>query len=165
MTQRWARTALATSLLTGGAMATAPALAAPAAARAELPSEACKKTEDGFGEFLNAIVSDPALRAAYSASPITERDLRDPARPVARPGEPFRVTIVDNMWFYDEPGRSTAKLARIKLTFKIDGNRMRLGFVKAKFSPEDDLIRTFGAPEAYVFEHIQGCWRLVEHLR
>ncbi|MER2196860.1 hypothetical protein [Methylobacterium brachiatum] len=174
MRQRRLTTALLVLLLPGGKPAAAapaptamaaPGLVRPAATRADLPSGACDKTEDGFTAFLNAIVTDPALRAAYSAPQIAERDLNDPARPVARPIEPFRLTLIDYMWSYDEPGRDPGKLARVELSFTLDGDRMRLGLVRAKFSPEGNLVRTFGAPEAYVFEHRQGCWRLVEHLR
>lgn len=139
--------------------------AAAAADRPALPQGACEKTEDGFTTFLEAIIADPALRAAYSAPHVEERELRDPSKPVNRPNEPFRLTLIDYSWSYDEPDQDPSKLARIKMDFKRDGDRMRVDFVKAEFSADDDVVKTFGAPEAYVFEYTQQCWRLVQHLR
>ncbi|ACB28290.1 hypothetical protein [Methylobacterium radiotolerans] len=173
MKRRWLTATLLILILPGAyvpaaAMQTAkavPAAVIPATAHPELPQGACDKTQDGFSAFLDAIVTDPALRAAYSAPQVAERDLRDPSKPVVRPSEPFRLTIIDNQWSYDEPGRDPGKLARVDLSFKLAGNQMRLGFVRAKFSPGDDLIKTYGPPEAYVFEHMNKCWRLVQHLR
>lgn len=173
MMQRRVTTALVALLLPSGTVAAAPAPAAPedphpvtpATTRAALPPEACAKTEDGFVLFLNDVVTDPTMRAAYSAPRIAERDVRNPSKPVARPSEPFRLTTNGSFWLYNESGRAAAKPARLTLTFTLTGNRMRLGLVKTKFSPEDEIIGTFGAPEAYVFEHRQGCWQLVEHLK
>ena len=139
--------------------------AATVADRPALPQGACEKTEDGFTAFLEAIIADPALRAAYSAPRVEERDLRDPSKLVNRPGEPFRLTLIDYSWSYNEPNQDPGKLARIKMDFKQDGDRMRVDFVKAEFSADDDVIKTFGAPEAYVFEYTQQCWRLAQHLR
>jgi len=146
----------------------APAAATPAAAaapRPALPPEACAKTQDGFAAFLEAIVADPALRAAYSAPQVAERDLRDPSKPVDRPAEPFRLVLIDSRWSYDEPGKDPADLARVDLKLKPDGERMRADFVKAEFSADDEVTRTLGAPEAYVFKYTQQCWQLAQHLR
>jgi hypothetical protein len=138
---------------------------APAAPRPALPPEACTRTEDGFAAFLEAIVADPALRAAYSAPQVAERDLRDPSKPVDRPTEPFRLVLIDSRWSYDEPDKDAGELARVKLEFKPDGERMRVDFVKAEFSADEEVTRTLGAPEAYVFEYTQQCWQLTQHLR
>lgn len=160
-----------TAAATPAAAATAAAVPAPAAPpsptapRPALPQGACDKTQDGFAAFLEAIVSDPALRAAYSAPTIAEGDLRDPSKPVARPGEPFRLALIDYSWSYDEPGQDPGKLARVKMDIKPDGDRMRVDFVKAEFSADDDVVKTIGAPEAYVFDYTQQCWRLAQHLR
>jgi hypothetical protein len=150
------------------APAAAPAAAAkpaPGDARPALPSGACDRTEDGFAAFLEAIVSDPALRAAYSAPTVAEGDLRDPSRPVDRPREPFRLALIDYGWSYDEPGKDPGQLARVKLDITPDGGRMRVDFVKAEFSADDEVVKTLGAPEAYVFDYTQQCWRLAQHLR
>lgn len=150
---------------TAAAPPAAAAVPAPEAARPALPPGACDRTEDGFASFLEAIVSDPALRAAYSAPSVAEGDLRDPSKPVDRPGEPFRLALIDSTWSYDEPGKDPGQLARVKLDIKPDGERMRVDFVKAEFSADDEVVKTLGAPEAYVFDYTQQCWRLAQHLR
>ncbi|WP_369941669.1 hypothetical protein [Xanthomonas medicagonis] len=158
----------AAAAATTPAPATAPAAApkpAPSDARPALPSGACDRTQDGFAAFLEAIVSDPAVRAAYSAPTVAEGDLRDPSKHVARPGEPFRLALIDYSWSYDEPGKDPGQLARVKLDITPDGERMRVDFVKAEFSADDEVVKTLGAPEAYVFDYTQQCWRLAQHLR
>ncbi|KQR09094.1 MULTISPECIES: hypothetical protein [Xanthomonas] len=139
--------------------------ATPAAQRPALPQGACEKTEDGFSAFLEAIVADPAVRAAYSAPHVEESDLRDPSKPVDRPGEPFRLVLIDSRWSYDEPDKQPEQLARVKLELKPDGERMRAEFIRAEFSPDEEVIKTVGTPEAYVFDYTQQCWQLTQHLR
>ncbi|WP_295957293.1 hypothetical protein [uncultured Xanthomonas sp.] len=185
MPQRLLATALLALLLQGctppqsnASVTAAPAPAATAAAttpttppaaqgaeRPALPPGACDKTLDGFGTFLEAIVNDAELRHAYSAPKVTEGDLRDPSKVVDRPSEPFRLTMIDYSWSYDEPGQDLSKLPRVKLDIKQEGDRMRVDFVKAEFSADDEHIKRIGAPEAYVFDYTQHCWRLVQHLR
>lgn len=141
------------------------ATAVPPGNRPPLPVEACARTADGFAAFFETIVSDAAVRAAYSAPTVEERDLRDPSKRVDRPAEPFRLTLIDYRWTYDEPGKEPGDMAQVKLDLRRDGERMRADFIKAEFSADDEVIRTFGAPEAYVFEYTQRCWQLTQHLR
>ncbi|KQQ55597.1 hypothetical protein IFR09_00940 [Pseudomonas syringae] len=121
--------------------------------RPAMPAQACEKTADGFGTFFETFVTDPALREAYSAPT------------VHRPAEPFRVALVDSRWVFDEPEKDASDLVRIKLDLVADGERMRADFIKAEFSADDEVIRTLGAPQAYLFEYRQHCWQLVQHLR
>ncbi|MFK3649783.1 hypothetical protein ACI2IY_15315 [Lysobacter enzymogenes] len=148
----------------------AAAPAAPAAERPALPEGACAKTEDGFDSFLEAYVGgDPATRAAYTAPEIEVRELKDPAKliskqPAAQAG-PFRIALIDSQWSYFEPGKADGELARIQLDRKLEGDRAQVDYVKAEFSPDEEVVKTLGAPEAYVFEHKQGCWQLTLQLR
>ncbi|WP_372372330.1 hypothetical protein ACCQ13_00980 [Xanthomonas sp. NCPPB 1638] len=144
---------------------TPAATAMPPVNRPPLPLEACARTADGFAAFFETIVSDAAVRAAYSAATVEERDLRDPSKRVDRPAEPFRLTLIDYRWTYDEPGKEPGEMAHVKLDLRRDGERMRADFVKAEFSADDEVIRTFGAPEAYVFAYTHRCWQLTQHLR
>jgi hypothetical protein len=150
------------------ASAAAPA-AAPAAARPALPEGACAKTEDGFATFLEAYIAEPDKRAAYTAPEIEVRDIKDPSRLIAKQSaqqaDPFRIVLVDSQWSYFEPGKPDGELARIQLDRKLEGDRMRLDFVKAEFSPDEEVVKTLGPPEAYVFGYEQGCWQLTLQLR
>lgn len=150
------------------APAASPAAAPPAAARPALPEGACDKTEDGFASFLEAYIAEPDKRAAYTSPDFALRDIKAPDQPITHqtgPTEPFRIALVDYQWSYFEPGKPDGELARIKLDRKLEGDRMRLDFAKAEFSPDDEVVKTLGPPEAYVFEHKQGCWQLTLQLR
>lgn len=139
--------------------------ASPVPTRPELPSAACTKSQEGFVAFLEVFTADPTLRPAYSATKIAERDLRNPSKSVNRASEPFRLALIDSRWSYDEPEKDASALARVKLDIKPVGEGMRADIVKAKFSADDNVVKPFGAPEAYVFEYVQQCWQLTQHLR
>ncbi|MEH6413974.1 hypothetical protein, partial [Pseudomonas sp. CGJS7] len=130
---------------------------------------ACAKTEDGFATFLEQFASEPEIRAGYSAPTIEVRDINNPDRLIAsqtpQQADPFRIAMVDYQWSYDEPGKDAGQLSRIKLDRKLSGDRMRLDLVKAEFSPDEEVVKTIGSPEAYVFEFKQDCWQLAQHLR
>lgn len=108
MAQRRFISAWLAVLLQSGASLSAVAAqssAAPATAvspRPAMPTEACEKTADGFGAFFETIVTDPALREAYSTQNVAELDLRNPGGPVRRKAERFRIALIDSRWAYDE---------------------------------------------------------------
>ncbi|WND78333.1 hypothetical protein [Lysobacter capsici] len=153
---------------TTAATTPAPTAAAPTAAPAavQLPAEACVKSEDGFASFFEQFVYEAPVRAAYSAPTVEVRDIKDPAKLLGseQPG-PFRIAIVDNQWSYNEPGKDAGQFARVKMDRTLNGDRMRVDFVKAEFSPDEEVTKTLGKPEAYVFEFKQGCWQLTQQLR
>lgn len=155
---------------TTAAAAPAPTAAAPTAAPAapavQLPAEACVKSEDGFASFFEQFVYEAPVRAAYSAPTVEVRDIKDPGKLLGseQPG-PFRIAMVDNQWSYSEPGKDAGQFARVKMDRTLNGDRMRVDFVKAEFSPDEEVTKTLGKPEAYVFEFKQGCWQLTQQLR
>ncbi|MEB1549057.1 hypothetical protein VDQ94_09105 [Xanthomonas campestris pv. campestris] len=142
-----------------------PAPAAPQVARPALPPEACQRTADGFAVFLEAIATDPALRAAYSAPKLAEYDFATPPKPVERAAEPFRLALIDSRWSYDEPDKNAEDLSRVDLKITQQGDQMRASFVRAEFSADDEVVKTLGAPEAYVFDYTKDCWQLSRHVR
>ncbi|MGO1003374.1 hypothetical protein [Lysobacter sp. CA196] len=142
---------------------------APPAAAVQLPTEACVKTEDGFAAFFEQFVYEANVRSAYSAPQIEIRDLKDPGKllesQTPQQAGPFKIALVDNQWSYDEPGKQAGQLDRVKIDRTLSGDRMRVDFVKAEFSPDEEVVKTLGKPEAYVFEFKQGCWQLTQQLR
>ncbi|KRB04497.1 hypothetical protein ASD86_16830 [Lysobacter sp. Root690] len=151
---------------TAAAAAPAASTAASAAPAVQLPAEACAKSEDGFASFLEQFVYEAPVRAAYSAPTVEVRDIKDPSKVLSSeaPG-PFRIALVDSQWSYNEPGKDAGQFARIKMDRTLSGDRMRVDFVKAEFSPDEEVTKTLGKPEAYVFEFKQGCWQLTQQLR
>ena len=165
-----APTAPAATPATAAAAAPAPPAAAPTAAPAapavQLPAEACTKSEDGFASFFEQFVYEAPVRAAYSAPTVEVRDIKDPSKVLAsEQAGPFRIAMVDNQWSYNEPGKDAGQFARVKMDRALSGDRMRVDFVKAEFSPDEEVTKTLGKPEAYVFEFKQGCWQLTQQLR
>lgn len=148
------------------APAPAPVAAAPTAPAVQLPADACVKSEDGFASFFEQFVYEAPVRAAYSAPTVEVRDIKDPAKLLSsQQPDPFRIALVDNQWSYVEPGKDPSQFARIKSDRTLSGDRMRVDFVKAEFSPDEEVTKTLGKPEAYVFEFKQGCWQLIQQLR
>lgn len=142
---------------------------APAAAAVQLPAEACVKSEDGFAAFFEQFVYEANVRSAYTAPQIEIRDLKDPGKlletQTPQQAGPFKIALIDSQWSYDEPGKQAGELDRVKIDRTLSGERMRVDFVKAEFSPDDEVVKTLGKPEAYVFEFKQGCWQLTQQLR
>lgn len=142
-----------------------PASAQPAKPAVQLPADACVKSEDGFAAFFEQFVYEAPVRAAYSAPTVEVRDIKDPARRIEAPPGPFRIALIDNQWSYDEPDKDPSELDRIQIKRSLSGDRMRVDFVRAEFSPDEEVSKTLGKPEAYVFEFKQGCWQLTQQLR
>jgi hypothetical protein len=148
----------------------APASPAPApvAAAAQLPEEVCQPGEDSFRDFFNEYVAREEVRAAYTAPSVQVRRFADPAKVLAEePAAPaaFKVVQVDFQWSYREPEGSQRVPDRVELALHPQGQAMRMEFRRAEYAPDDELVRTFGEPGAYVFERRDGCWRLTQELR
>ncbi|MGJ7903275.1 hypothetical protein, partial [Lysobacter sp. 1R34A] len=149
--------------------APATTAAEPAAAAVQLPAEACVKSEEGFATFFEQFVYGGNVRSAYTAPQLEIRDLKDPGKlletQTPQQAGPFKIALVDHQWSYDEPGKQAGELDRVKIDRTLSGDRMRVDFVKAEFSPDEEVVKTLGKPEAYVFEFKQGCWQLTQQLR
>ena len=78
--------------------------------------------------------------------------------------EPFRIALVDNQWVYEEPGKPPGELVRVDINRTMDGEAVRVEFVRAEFSAEDEVLGAVGDPEAYIFVFRNGCWQLTEYL-
>lgn len=140
----------------------------PAADGQDLPAEACVKSEEGFSEFFGFFVQDRRVRESHSAPMIEVGDIKkdDETKNVVASEqiEPFRIALVDNQWMYEEPGKSPGELARVDINRTMDGEAVRVEFVRAEFSAEDEVLRAVGDPEAYIFVFRNGCWQLTEYL-
>jgi hypothetical protein len=141
----------------------------PASDVKHLPADACVKSERGFSEFFDSFAQDRPVRESHSAPMIQIGDIKNPngkgAAVALHQIEPFRIALVDNQWVYEEPGKPPGELARVDISRTLDGEAMRVEFVRAEFSADDDVLRTMGDAEAYVFVFRNGCWQLTEYLR
>jgi hypothetical protein len=122
--------------------------------------------------------SNHKIRSRYSADKIQVRDYNDPNQVLEviekQDYQGFKIASLDYTLVYDDPAITDPNAkARLKREVKrIDDNTFRVDYVRAEFEvdPEAEdnngkLIRTYGAPGAYIFEHRQGCWTLTQELR
>lgn len=144
---------------------------AVATGKIELTEGACNKTEDDFWSFFQDYVNREDVRARYTAPTIEIRSYADPKKVLGseavQGNGAFKIGLVDNMWSYIEPSRADddTPYDRVELDLRNQGDFMRMNFSKAEYAPNDDLIKKFGAPGAYVFQHKDNCWQLVQELR
>jgi hypothetical protein len=118
------------------------------------------------------------MRAPYTAAEVKVRNYDDSAKILAVVKKPdyqgFKIRALDYTMVYDDPSITDPNAkARLKLDFKRRTEDIfRVDYVRAEFkvNPEaednnGELIRTYGAPGAYVFEHQNGCWQLTTEYR
>lgn len=137
----------------------------------KLPQGICDKNEKSFSAFLNEYVNKRDIREQFMAHEIEIRSFSDPTKKIgvetSAQNRPFKIGLVNHMWSYmeAEKDKSSEPHSLIKIDKKLHGESMRVDFVKAEFTPDHDLIRTYGPMGAYIFEHKQGCWQLTQELR
>lgn len=113
-----------------------------------LPADAC--TYEGYWSFFEAFVQSPEVRAAHTA---------DAARAALRP---FRIALVDNRWYYVDEGHGMHERQPLDLKETHDGGMFRVEYVRAEFDDDDEVVKTYGRPGAYVFNYVDGCWQLTQ---
>jgi hypothetical protein len=122
--------------------------------------------------------SNHKIRSRYSADNIQVRDYNDPNQVLEvvkkQDYQGFKITSVDYTLVYDDPTITDPNAkARLKREVKrLDDNTFRVDYVRAEFETDGEaednngkLIRTYGAPGAYIFEHQNGCWTLTQEYR
>jgi hypothetical protein len=122
--------------------------------------------------------SNHKIRSRYSADKIQVRDYNDPNQILEvvkkQDYQGFKIASVDYTLVYDDPTITDPNAkARLKREVKrLDDNTFRVDYVRAEFETDGEaednngkLIRTYGAPGAYIFEHQNGCWTLTQEYR
>jgi hypothetical protein len=122
--------------------------------------------------------SNHKIRSRYSADKIQVRDYNDPSQVLEvvkqQDYQGFKIASVDYTLVYDDPTITDPNAkARLKREVKrLDDNTFRVDYVRAEFETDGEaednngkLIRTYGAPGAYIFEHQNGCWTLTQEYR
>jgi hypothetical protein len=138
---------------------------------------------ENYGQFFWQFVRDNdmrnnPMRMPYSAASITVRNYQNPDQifeVVEKQNyQGFKIAAMDYTLVYDDPTITNPNAkARLKREVKrLDDNTFRVDYVRAEFAvdPEAEdnngkLIRTYGAPGAYIFEHQNGCWILTQEYR
>ncbi|NMF60632.1 hypothetical protein [Pseudanabaena yagii] len=116
----------------------------------------------------------------YVSSEFQIRDYQDPSLLVMvirdKDYVDFRIGAIGNKYVNLAPfpkytGDGEVLKNRLKLDFqRIDAKTFRVNYIRAEFlndkkDGDGTLVRTYGSPEAYIFEHRDGCWLLTQSLR
>jgi hypothetical protein len=151
--------------------------------RAPSPRRPESCAPDNYGQFFWQFVQDNdmsnnPMRMPYSAASITVRNYDNPDQVLEvvkkQSYQGFKIASVDYTLVYDDPTITDPKAkARLKREVKrLDDNTFRVDYVRAEFETDGEaednngkLIRTYGAPGAYIFEHQNGCWTLTQEYR
>jgi hypothetical protein len=151
--------------------------------RASSPKQPKSCAREDYGQFFWQFVKDNdmsnnPMRMPYSAASITVRNYENPDQVLEvvkkQNYQGFKIDSVDYTLVYDDPTITDPKAkARLKREVKrLDDNTFRVDYVRAEFETDGEaednngkLIRTYGAPGAYIFEHQNGCWTLTQEYR
>jgi hypothetical protein len=151
--------------------------------RAASPRRPESCAPDNYGQFFWQFVKDNdmsnnPMRMPYSAASITVRNYDNPDQVLEvvkkQSYQGFKIASVDYTLVYDDPTITDPNAkARLKREVKrLDDNTFRVDYVRAEFERDGEaednngkLIRTYGAPGAYTFEHQNGCWNLTQEYR
>jgi hypothetical protein len=114
----------------------------------------------------------------YISPEVEIRDYQNPSRLLMTISDKnyviFKIGAIGNKYVMGSliPFLSDAELLknRLKLDFqRINAKTFRVNYIRAEFlndkkDGDGTLVRTYGNPEAYVFEHRDGCWHLTQQL-
>ncbi len=136
---------------------------------------------DDFKGFFEQFMRNGSAGYDYVDAKVQIRDYQDPSRLLMTIGDKdyvdFRIRAIGNRYVYYDPNieryRDNDELLknRLKLDFqRIDAKTFRVNYIRAEFindskDRDGNLVRTYGNPEAYIFEHRDGCWHLTQQLR
>ena len=134
---------------------------------------------DEFKSFFEQFVRNRSAHY-YINSEVQIRDYQDPSRLLmtisGNDYVDFRIRAIGNRYVYIDPlakyrGDDELLKKRLKLDYqRIDAKTFRVNYIRADFindskDRDGNLVRTYGNPEAYIFEHRDGCWHLTQSLR
>jgi hypothetical protein len=130
-----------------------------------------------FVRGLDDVMPRSVVRKAHVWSQVEVRSYQDPRKLLATvPQEKydgFKIGLLYNLWIYLDPQipSYSDSYPRLQVNFKtINRRKVRVEYRQAEYVPipktnRERLVRTFGEPGAYIFEHREGCWRLTQELR
>jgi hypothetical protein len=132
-----------------------------------------------FVRGLDDIMPRSAVRKAHVWPQVQVRSYQNPARLLAtvpqQKYDSFKIGLLYNLWVYLDPKISSysESYPRLAIEFKtLNPQKIRVEYRQAEYVPapntggnQERLVRTFGKPEAYIFEHSKGCWHLTQELR
>lgn len=115
-------------------------------------------------------------RFTYTADTIEVRDYENPSiliEVLSKKDDEFSISLIDYRWVQLVPSSvDNSPYTRLQIDFiRLDNNTFRVDYIKAEYAydpqvgEEEYLVRTYGKPGAYIFEHRNGCWNLTQKLQ
>ncbi|BBC26427.1 hypothetical protein [Pseudanabaena sp. ABRG5-3] len=113
------------------------------------------------------------IRYTFTSHYVQVRDYQDPSKlleMMSRKNDEFSISIRDYTWVQLVPSQvDNSPYTRLKLDFqRVNDKTFRVDYIKAQYGGADEkerLVRTYGEPNAYIFEHRNGCWYLTQKLQ
>ena len=127
-----------------------------------LAVDAC--TQKGYWSFFESFVKSEAIRKSHTSPKVVVSSYSGNAK-VEGKYKQFKIGLFDSSWIYVDPATKSSNVQRLDLKDELIGNTFRVTYQKVDFGPDEELVKTIGAPGAYVFELQNGCWRLTQELR
>jgi len=127
-----------------------------------LSAEAC--TQKGYQAFFESFVRSDAIRKSHTSPNVEIRSISD-NKPIKAKYDQFKIGLVDYVWIFLDPKKDISNYEQLDLKEKIIGSTYRVDYQRAEFGADDEVIKTYGAPGAYLFEIQDGCWRLTKEYR
>jgi hypothetical protein len=132
-----------------------------------------------FVRGLDDIMPRSAVRKAHVWQQVQVRSYQNPERLLATVSQQdydgFKIGLLYNLWVYLDPKIPvySESYPRLAIEFKtLDRQKIRVEYKQAEYAPlanagatKERLVKTFGEPGAYIFEHRNGCWQLTQELR
>ncbi|WP_413160401.1 hypothetical protein ACL6C3_18030 [Capilliphycus salinus ALCB114379] len=115
-------------------------------------------------------------RFTHTADTIEVRDYENPSNLIgflSKKDDEFSIDIRDYRWVQLVPSSvDNSPYTRLQVDLKrINNNTFRVDYIKAEYAydsrvdQEEYVVRTYGEPGAYIFEHRNGCWTLIQKLQ
>jgi hypothetical protein len=115
-------------------------------------------------------------RLTYTAELIEVRDYENPSYLIGtlnKKDDEFSINLRDFRWVQLVPSTvDNSPYTRLQIDLKrLNNNTFRVDYIKAQYvyigvvAEEEYLVRTYGEPGAYIFEHRNGCWYLTQKLQ
>jgi hypothetical protein len=132
-----------------------------------------------FVRGLDDLMPRSAVRNAHVSPQVQVRSYQNPDRLLATVAKQdydgFTIGLLYNLWVYLDPKMPvySESYPRLAIEFKtINREKIRVEYKQAEYAhsantgaKQERLVKTFGEPGAYIFEHYNGCWYLTQELR
>ena len=116
------------------------------------------------------------LSYTFTSPYVQVRDYQDPSKlleTMSRRNDEFSISLRDYRWVQLVPADAYTPYTRLKIDIsRVDDKTFRVDYIKAQYQysgndkdQEERLVKTYGEPNAYIFEHRNGCWNLTKKLQ